>query len=143
LTGATFGSTVGARQIGSSKATFIGCSYAAIASPGNIYNNLVQTGSQITDINEGVAITGGNSSNGMSTTESWSILASGEWTNTVPEGIQVLKYGYTGTAAPTTGTWAQGDIVYNTNPTAGGFFGFICVTAGTPGTWKTFAPISA
>jgi hypothetical protein len=143
LTGATFGSTVGARQINSSRATFIGCSYAAIASPGNIYNNLVQTGSQITDINEGVAISGGNSSNGMSTTESWSILASGKWTNTVPAGTQVLKYGYTGTAAPTTGTWAQGDIVYNTNPTAGGFFGFICVTAGTPGTWKTFAPISA
>jgi hypothetical protein len=46
-------------------------------------------------------------------------------------------------AAPATGTWAQGDIAWNSAPTAGGFAGWICVTAGTPGTWKTFAVISA
>lgn len=48
-----------------------------------------------------------------------------------------------GTAAPVTGTYKQGDIVYNSAPTAGGFIGFVCVTAGTPGTWKTFGAISA
>lgn len=46
-------------------------------------------------------------------------------------------------AAPTTGTWAVGDIVYNDTPTAGGFIGWVCTTAGTPGTWKTFGAISA
>lgn len=46
-------------------------------------------------------------------------------------------------AAPVTGTWAVGDIVYNDTPTAGGFIGWVCVTAGTPGTWKTFGAISA
>jgi hypothetical protein len=45
-------------------------------------------------------------------------------------------------AAPTTGTWAVGDLFYNTAPTAGGYVGFVCVTAGTPGTWKTFGAIS-
>jgi hypothetical protein len=48
-----------------------------------------------------------------------------------------------GTAAPTTGTWARGDIVYNTTPSAGGFVGWSCVASGTPGTWKTFGAISA
>jgi hypothetical protein len=48
-----------------------------------------------------------------------------------------------GTAEPTTGTWARGDIVFNLEPSAGGFAGWICVTAGTPGTWKTFGAISA
>jgi hypothetical protein len=48
-----------------------------------------------------------------------------------------------GTVAPTTGTWVVGDIVYNSAPTAGGFVGWICTTAGTPGTWKTFGAISA
>jgi hypothetical protein len=48
-----------------------------------------------------------------------------------------------GTAAPTVGTWNQGDKVWNAMPTAGGFAGFICVTSGTPGTWKTFGAITS
>lgn len=47
-----------------------------------------------------------------------------------------------GTAAPVTGTWVVGDIVYNSAPVAGGTIGFVCTTAGTPGTWKTFGAIS-
>lgn len=46
-------------------------------------------------------------------------------------------------AAPATGTWAVGDIAWNSAPTAGGFAGWICTVAGTPGTWKTFGVISA
>lgn len=45
-------------------------------------------------------------------------------------------------AAPTVGTWAVGDIIYHTTPIAGGFIGSVCITAGTPGTWKTFGAIS-
>ena len=48
-----------------------------------------------------------------------------------------------GTAAPTTGTWAVGDKVHNTAPVAGGKIGWVCVTAGTPGTWKAFGVIDA
>jgi hypothetical protein len=43
---------------------------------------------------------------------------------------------------PTTGTWAVGDIAYNISPTSGGYVGWVCTTAGTPGTWKTFGLIS-
>lgn len=50
---------------------------------------------------------------------------------------------YRGSGAPTTGTWAVGDTVYSSTPTAGGYVGWVCVTAGTPGTWKTFGAISA
>jgi hypothetical protein len=46
-------------------------------------------------------------------------------------------------AAPTTGYHLVGEYRINTVPTAGGFWGFVCVTAGSPGTWKTFAAISA
>jgi hypothetical protein len=48
-----------------------------------------------------------------------------------------------GSAAPTTGIWKVGDIVWNTAPTAGGTIGFVCTTAGTPGTWKTWGAIAA
>lgn len=48
-----------------------------------------------------------------------------------------------GTAAPTTGTWVRGDRVWNTTPAASGTMGWVCTTAGTPGTWKTFGAISA
>jgi hypothetical protein len=61
-------------------------------------------------------------------------------TVTTPNSIVI------GTAPPTTGTWFQGDIVYNTVPTDGdggvGYMGWICTIAGIPGTWKTFGAIS-
>jgi len=47
------------------------------------------------------------------------------------------------TTAPASGTWVKGDIVYNTDPSAGGTIGWVCTVAGTPGTWKTFGEIEA
>jgi hypothetical protein len=46
-------------------------------------------------------------------------------------------------AIPTTGTYAKGDVIYNTTPTPGGYMGWTCITAGTPGTWKGFGLIEA
>lgn len=46
-------------------------------------------------------------------------------------------------SVPTSGTYRVGHIVWNTYPTPGGVVGWICTTAGTPGTWKTFGAISA
>jgi len=47
-----------------------------------------------------------------------------------------------GTAAPTTGTWKQGDFVWNTAPAEAGsasskyvVIGWVCTVGGTPGTW--------
>jgi hypothetical protein len=48
-----------------------------------------------------------------------------------------------GSAAPTSGAHAQGEIVWNTAPTAGGKVGWVCTAAGTPGTWKAFGVIDA
>lgn len=45
-------------------------------------------------------------------------------------------------AAPTQGTWAVGDTIWNSAPASGGYMGWVCTTAGTPGTWKTFGVIS-
>jgi hypothetical protein len=47
-----------------------------------------------------------------------------------------------GTAAPTTGNHARGEIVFNRDPSAGGNLGWICTSTGTPGTWKTFGTIA-
>jgi hypothetical protein len=46
-------------------------------------------------------------------------------------------------AAPTTGTWIRGSIAWNTTPSAAGTPGWVCVTAGTPGTWKAMANLAA
>ena len=53
-----------------------------------------------------------------------------------------LQYDY-GSAIPTTNTYSVGSVVWNTNPTAGGYLGWVCVTAGTPGIWKGFGLIQA
>jgi len=45
--------------------------------------------------------------------------------------------------APTSGYHAQGEIVFRRLPTASGTIGWVCVTAGIPGTWKEFGSIEA
>lgn len=37
---------------------------------------------------------------------------------------------------------SRGDIAYNRTPAAGGVLGWVCVTAGTPGTWKAIGTIA-
>lgn len=49
---------------------------------------------------------------------------------------------YSAGSAPTSGTWKQGDIVYNDAPQLGspsnGHIGWVCTSGGTPGTWRKF-----
>lgn len=61
--------------------------------------------------------------------------------NALSEGSGAAYHGAL-SAAPTAGTWARGDWVKNSAPSAGGTFGWVCVTAGTPGTWKAFGTIA-
>lgn len=44
---------------------------------------------------------------------------------------------------PDAGTWNRGDVVWNTAPDAGKSVGWVCVRAGTPGTWLPFGTINA
>lgn len=46
-------------------------------------------------------------------------------------------------AAPVAGAWSRGDRVWSIVPSASGTIGWVCVTSGSPGTWKTFGVISA
>lgn len=49
-----------------------------------------------------------------------------------------------GTVSTTlSGTWAVGDKVLNTTPTPSGNIGWVCTTAGSPGTFKTYGTIAA
>lgn len=41
-------------------------------------------------------------------------------------------------AAPTAGTWTVGQKFLNSAPSAGGIIGWICTSAGTPGTWRPY-----
>jgi len=71
--------------------------------------------------------------NGVSdiTTSTWNIAQN--------VGVPLQSYG---SATPTSGTYPKNFIVWNTNPTSGGYIGWVCTTGGTPGTWKTFGLIS-
>lgn len=57
-----------------------------------------------------------------------------------PTGRRILL---DGTAAPAAGAWKVGDTVYNSAPAAAGSIGWVCTTAGTPGTWKAFGTIAS
>jgi hypothetical protein len=47
-----------------------------------------------------------------------------------------------GSAAPTSGWWNRGDVRFNSEAAAGGTMGWMCVTAGSPGTWKAMANLA-
>jgi hypothetical protein len=49
---------------------------------------------------------------------------------------------YYGTAAPTSGSYVVGDILYNTAPASGAYIGWVCTVAGSPGTWQGFGLIA-
>lgn len=46
-------------------------------------------------------------------------------------------------SVPNSGTYKVGDIIWNSAPSAGGNIGWVCIEAGTPGTWKSFGDISS
>lgn len=48
-----------------------------------------------------------------------------------------------GSASPSSGTWARGDVCWNTAAAGSGSPGWVCSAAGTPGTWKTMAVLGA
>jgi hypothetical protein len=76
----------------------------------------------------------------------WQVIEiSGQWNSfigNIPSSYKRISNGNL-SAAPVAGTWVVGDIVYHSAPAAAGFIGWVCTTAGTPGTWKTFGAISA
>lgn len=45
-------------------------------------------------------------------------------------------------AAPTTGTWKVGDMVFDSVPVSGQQMGWMCTVAGSPGTWKAMANLA-
>ena len=70
------------------------------------------------------------------------------WNKQVAQQVNALSEGRLSatynayTAAPTTGTWAKGDYIKNSNPAEAGavsskyvILGWVCTVAGTPGTW--------
>ena len=55
--------------------------------------------------------------------------------------IKKRKIRYEFFSKPVSGTWNRGDICYAKNPITGGYIGWVCIEAGTPGTWKGFGKI--
>lgn len=45
-------------------------------------------------------------------------------------------------SASMTDTFRQGDVCWNTTPSAGGTVGWVCTSSGAPGTWKAFGTIA-
>jgi hypothetical protein len=49
-----------------------------------------------------------------------------------------------GDTTPPSGTWVAGDrIFYSSGVAAGGYTGSVCITGGSPGTWKRFGAAEA
>lgn len=53
-----------------------------------------------------------------------------------PVGFKYSSDKIKGSARPTSGTWEAGDMVYSTDPNTLNYLGWICSTAGTPGSWR-------
>lgn len=80
----------------------------------------------------------GNSFKGNATTPIHSNISGNNVRNNCQSIESVVRYG---TAVPSAGTWKVDDIQYNSTPSTAGFIGWVCVTAGTPGTWRVFGEV--
>ena len=49
---------------------------------------------------------------------------------------------FASTAAPTTGTWLRGDVVWRSDATSGQNAGWMCTASGTPGTWRAMSNLA-
>jgi hypothetical protein len=49
---------------------------------------------------------------------------------------------WSSTVVPTSGTYSVGTVLWKSNAAAGGTPGWVCTTAGTPGTWKAMANLA-
>ncbi|CAB4140031.1 Pectate lyase superfamily protein [uncultured Caudovirales phage] len=58
-----------------------------------------------------------------------------EFNGNVRRDLRGGKQHIFGTAAPVSGTWARGDTLWNTDPFGNGILAWVCVAAGTPGSW--------
>ena len=131
-----------------SKVSLNGCRFDDFATPEDSLNMIVQGGATVT-VNQSKLPTGGNTF--ISYLSGSSVIhldGSGVTckTRVDDERVGIISNGvrmFFGSGAPGSGTWARGDVIYDTTPSASGFIGWVCVTAGTPGTWKTFGAISA
>jgi hypothetical protein len=138
LTGSTSGSTaVRARQAGTYDTTAgliisIGALVQSIATRSAGANTLRNVGLQL-------SATGGQDNRAME-------VVDGDVYFNLTSGLTNFQTAVKGTgtraAAPSTGTHVAGEVVFNADPIAGGFVGWVCVAGGSPGTWKSFGAIS-
>lgn len=117
------------------------------------------SGNYINGPSYGVDLSGASANTTMVAGNYMSAGVNGQFNGIVVNNYAIAAYGTTriynegidlgglrqtvSTAAPSTGAHLQGDIVWNSAAAAAGNAGFICVTAGTPGTWKTFGTIAS
>lgn len=60
---------------------------------------------------------------------------------TTSSTIQTSVGFFVGPAVPSSGTWTRGTIVFNSEPDDGLPMGWVCVTSGSPGTWRSLASV--
>jgi hypothetical protein len=62
---------------------------------------------------------------------------------TVKTTWRAKRLSLSGDITPTTGAWVVGDRIEYVNPTSSSYIGTVCVTAGSPGTWKQYGATTA
>lgn len=84
--------TVAYRFFDNSAVTFTGCQFETLTSPGVTLDNIIQTGSNVTDINNNQNVFGGNAFVSYSGGSTWSKLASGVWTTQTSSTVKTAVY---------------------------------------------------
>jgi hypothetical protein len=114
------------------------------------YEDIKITRNDTTEITVGSNIVIGNTANKDRTISVYGKMAVGvavpdsDVALTVAGSVSFDNKKFTvGTAIPTEGTFNKGDIVWNTNPKATDYIGWVCVVEGAPGVWLPFGSIAS
>lgn len=103
---------------------------------GPSHNRLLECPYGIVAAGEGPLLCVGNDFTGVGTPHLGSPIQ-----GVVLQGYGTANIQTSGPASPTTGTWAVGDRVLNSTPSVGTSKGWVCTTAGAPGSFTSEGPL--
>lgn len=129
IKGATSGTVATVWCETASVLTLTDCKFETLLSAGTQFNWSIQTGGQVLEVNPQSSPNGGNGFISYGGGGAKTIITPTGTTQITSNGTYTYQAYPLLSAAPTTGTWAVGNIVYNTVPASAGYIGWVCTSA--------------
>jgi len=128
-TGSTLATSATVWVESNSTLTLTECKFETLLSAGVQYNYIINDGSQVIEINPQSSPNGGDTFTAYTSSAAKTTITGTSTTKVTSNGTYNYQAYPSLSATPTSGTWAVGNIIYNTVPASAGYIGWVCTSA--------------